>query len=250
MSRKAPGFIAIYTDGACSGNPGPGGWGAIVLDPQGRVTELGGPENSTTNNRMEMMATVRSLRSVASIEGPVQLFTDSTYVIRGITQWIWGWRKKGWKTAEGAEVQNRELWEDLLRVVTARGPEGKIEWIYVRGHTGNPGNERCDRIAVAFSQGRPITLYRGTLENYGVDILEFPEVAPLPEMRPKEEKVAAYSYVSVIDGVPQRHRDWPSCERRVKGRSGAKFKKAKTAGEESEILKAWGIDPKSIRDDG
>lgn len=249
VSKYALDFTAIYTDGACSGNPGPGGWGTVVLNRMAEVRELGGGEKPTTNNRMEVRAALEGLRFVAREEGPVHIYTDSTYLIRGITQWVWGWKRKGWKTAEGKEVLNRDLWEDLIRVVAARGSEGKIEWIYVRGHTGNPGNERCDRIAVGFSQGTNPGLFRGPVKDYKIDILSFPESEGLPEMRPKEEKKAAYSYVSVLNGVVMRHRDWPSCEKRVKGQSGAKFKKSQSAQDEAEILGNWGYDPSRVVDD-
>jgi ribonuclease HI len=234
-------YIVIYTDGACSGNPGPGGWGSVVVREDLQVYELGGGENPTTNNRMEVGAALRALQSVANVELPVHLYTDSTYLIRGITQWIWGWRKKGWKTAEGKDVVNKDLWEELLRTVSARPAKCKVEWKWVRGHTGHDGNERCDQIAVAFSQRRGITLFRGAMKDYGFNVLDFPDTeAGLPEMKPKQEKKPAFSYLSYLDGVAVRHRDWPSCERRTKGRSGAKFKKAMSQSDEREILDSWG----------
>lgn len=240
--------IVIYTDGACSGNPGPGGWASIVAFPEGHVRELGGKEAPTTNNQMELMGTIRALELIKDRDEPVVIFTDSTYVIRGITQWVWGWKKRGWKNAEGQEVLNRDLWERLHRLVLAR-KEGKVEWKYIRGHTGNPGNERCDEIAVQFSKGRWIELYDGPLVGYGVAIHDFPEDVPLPEMRPKVEKKAAYSYLSNVNGETMRHRDWASCEKRVKGQSGAKFKKAGTPAEEAGILSDWGVDPSRVKGD-
>jgi ribonuclease HI len=238
--------IAIFTDGACSGNPGPGGWGAIVVNPEGAVKELGGKVPETTNNRMELTATIASLVSVRKDLRPVTLYTDSTYVIRGITQWIWGWRKNGWKNGDGNEVLNRDLWEDLLSVVSARGAEGKISWLYSRGHVGTPGNERCDEIAVAFSQGKWVELYSGPLLKYSVAIFDLPEDSELPEMRQREEKKVAHSYLSFLGGEVYRHSDWASCERRVKGRSGAKFKKAMSAADEPKILAEWGLSPDAI----
>lgn len=249
MAAKKPlDFVAIYTDGACSGNPGPGGWGAVIVTPDAKIIELGGGEKPTTNNRMEVMAALEALKRARVFDEPVKIYTDSTYLIRGITQWIWGWRRKGWKTAEGNDVSNRDLWEDLSRVLAGRGEDGKVEWNYVRGHMGNPGNERCDRIAVAFSKDQHVSLYQGALKDYGVDILDFPDSGPLPEMRPKEEKKAAFSYLSSLNGVTMRHRDWASCERRVKGQSGAKFKKAMSAGDESEILKSWNVKPGEVKE--
>lgn len=243
-------YIVIYTDGACSGNPGPGGWGSVVVTPQLEVYELGGAENPSTNNRMEVSAALCALQSIAGIDLPVHIYTDSTYLIRGITQWIWGWRKKGWKTADGKDVSNKDLWEELSRVVSARKASAKIEWKWVRGHTGHVGNERCDEIAVGFSHRRHVSLFRGSLKDYALPVLDFPDTeAGLPEMRPKEEKKPAFSYLSVVDGVAVRHRDWSACERRTKGRSGAKFKKAMSSVDESSILEGWGLKPGAAKDE-
>ena len=241
------GRILIFGDGACSGNPGPGGWGTIVVFPDGRVQELGGGNPQTTNNRMELVAAVRGLRAVEGVKVPVSVFLDSTYVIRGITQWVWGWLKRQWRTAEGEEVSHADLWRDLLSLVGDRkklpGEIGKIQWHYVRGHTGVAGNERCDEIATGFTQRRSVSLYEGPLTGYSVPIFDIPEDTSLPELRSREKgpKPAAYSYVSVVNGVLERHPDWKSCEARVKGRPGAKFKKALTAEHEAEILAEWGF---------
>lgn len=232
--------ILIFSDGACSGNPGPGGWGAVVVTPDGIVREFGGQGADTTNNRMEMSAVLNALKAIQDDSRPVLFFTDSTYVIRGLTQWIWGWRKRGWVNAEGQTVLNRDLWEELDRVARARGKDN-IRWEWVRGHRGVPGNERCDEIAVGMTQRRWVDLYSGPLIKYSVAIHDLPDHEELPEMKPKEAKQAAYSYLSFVDGVVCRHRDWASCERRVKGKSGAKFKKAMAAGEEAEIINGWGL---------
>jgi ribonuclease HI len=231
----------IFTDGACSGNPGAGGWGSVVVSPEGEVHELGGHLAMTTNNQMELEATIQALKFISKRDGPVTLYTDSTYVIRGITQWIWGWRQRGWKTSEGADVNNRDYWEELSRLVSQRGAGGKINWLYSRGHVGTPGNERCDEIAVHFSKGKWIDLYSGPLLKYQIAIFDLPENSELPEIKPKAEKKVAYSYLSNLHGKVIRHKDWTSCERRVKGQSGAKFKKAFSAEEEKSILKEWGL---------
>lgn len=238
-------YILIFSDGACSGNPGPGGWGSIVLSPEGDVQELGGADPSTTNNRMEMIAALQALRFIEGQSGPVHFYTDSTYLIRGITQWIWGWKKRGWKTADGNEVSNKDLWEDIAAAVQARGNSGKIEWKYSRGHVGTPGNERCDRIAVGFSRNEYVALYSGSLQNYSINLLEVPSDSTLPEMKDVKEKKEAFSYLSNLGGLVYRHKDWPSCQRRVSGKSGAKFKKAMSASEEVEILKSWGLSPQT-----
>ena len=242
--------IIVFTDGAAKGNPGPGGWGAIVVTPDRRVTELGGGSPHTTNNRMELSGAIAALQHVAHHPGPVAIYTDSTYLIQGITQWVWGWRKRGWKTAQGGDVLNRELWEQLSELVVAR-PRGDVAWHWVRGHVGTQGNERADQISVAFAQQQPPDLYAGPLEGYPLQILTLPDDTSLPRRQSgsvtaTNTKVAAYSYLSVVDGVPMRHGTWADCERRVKGQSGARFKKATSAADESAILSGWGIDPSRI----
>ncbi len=149
---------AIYTDGACSGNPGPGGWGTVIYLTDGSVQELGGYAAATTNNRMEMQAAIAALDFlIASGQTvPTVLLTDSEYVKNGITKWIKGWKQKGWKTATGKPVLNQDLWEalDERQLKVNRQLQAPLEWKYVRGHVGNVGNERADAIARAFSQGR------------------------------------------------------------------------------------------------
>lgn len=236
--------ILAFTDGACTGNPGPGGWGSIIVYTDDRVLELGGGDPSTTNNRMEIRAAIGVLNAVKGERAPVHLYTDSVYLIRGITEWIHGWRRKGWLTAEGKDVQNRDLWEQLAGLCYARGAGEKISWRWVRGHQGSPGNERCDKIAVAYAKGKSVRLYSGHLGHYQVEVLDLPPEVPLPEMKDRTEpKQAAYSYLSLVDGVVERHQTWGECERRVKGRSGARFKKATSAEDENSILAAWGVKP-------
>ena len=242
--------IIVFTDGAAKGNPGPGGWGAIILTPDQRVTELGGGAPHTTNNRMELSGAIAALRHLVNQPGPVDIYTDSTYLIQGITQWVWAWRRRGWKTAEGGDVLNRELWEQLSSLVGARAG-GKVVWHWVRGHIGTPGNERADQISVAFALQQSVDLYDGPLDGFPLPILQLPDDTALPK-RPAaavagaKAKAAAYSYLSVVDGVPMRHLTWAECEQRVKGRSGARFKKATSAADESAILTGWGIDPGRI----
>jgi ribonuclease HI len=145
----------FYTDGACSGNPGPGGWGTVVYFNDGSVYEMGGAETLSTNNRMELVAAIQALK-VLKASGQterVTLYTDSEYVKNGITKWVKGWKKKGWKTAQGKAVLNQDLWETLDALNSPL-----VDWQYVRGHSGNEGNERCDAIARAFSLGRPMAL--------------------------------------------------------------------------------------------
>jgi ribonuclease HI len=234
---KADGLL-IYTDGACSGNPGPGGWGAIVLLPAGKVRELGGREPRTTNNRMELTAAIRALGSVATLPGPVGLYTDSTYLILGITRWLHMWKRKGWTRVDGAETLNRDLWEELDRLVSQR--REKLTWSYVRGHKGHEANSRCDEIAVAFSKGKPAQLYDGPLLGYSVDLFPpKPEPLPAASSRPSGPKKAGW-YLSLLDGRLEKHQTWPGCQARVHGQP-ALFKKVTSAEEESAVLKKWGL---------
>jgi ribonuclease HI len=143
VSGPAPPAVDIFTDGACSGNPGPGGWGAILRF--GEVEkELSGGDPATTNNRMEMMAAIAGLEA---LKRPcrVRIHTDSQYLRDGITRWIHAWKKRGWKTAEKQPVKNIELWQ---RLEAALAPH-QVEWFWVRGHAGHPENERADALARA-----------------------------------------------------------------------------------------------------
>ena len=133
--------VEIFTDGACRGNPGPGGWGAI-LRADGREKELYGGEAATTNNRMELMAVIRALEALKR-PSRVRLHTDSQYVQKGISEWIHSWKRKGWKTADKKPVKNEDLWRRLDEVAAPH----EVEWRWVRGHSGHPENERADELA-------------------------------------------------------------------------------------------------------
>lgn len=149
MSPADPQLIEIFSDGACSGNPGPGGWGT-VLRCGTREKELSGFAPETTNNRMEMTAALMGLRE---LKRPcrVRMVTDSEYLKKGMTEWISGWIKRGWKNSQKKEVANKDLWQQLLAAVEPHD----IEWTWVRGHAGHPENERCDELArMAISNGR------------------------------------------------------------------------------------------------
>ena len=133
--------VKIFTDGACSGNPGPGGWGAI-LRWKDVEKEMSGGERDTTNNRMEMMAAIRALESLRR-GMPVDLYTDSTYLRNGITKWLPAWKENGWRTASRKPVKNRDLWQRLEAALVGHA----IRWHWVRGHAGHPENERADELA-------------------------------------------------------------------------------------------------------
>ncbi len=133
-------MITIYTDGACSGNPGPGGWGALIIK-DGQQEELFGGEPQTTNNRMEMLATIKALSALPP--SSVTLYTDSTYVQKGITEWLNGWKRNGWRTAAKKPVKNVDLWQELDTVCQ----QHQVSWQWIKGHAGHAGNERADALA-------------------------------------------------------------------------------------------------------
>ena len=190
------------------------------------------------------------VRPSTGTAGPVAVYTDSTYVIQGIREWVHNWKRRGWKTATGTEVMNRELWEQLSELTTARGAR-TISWHYVRGHIGIPGNERVDEIADSFAMQTPVVLYEGPLSAYPIAILDLPDDTSVPARSKspsggRNSKAPAYSYLSVVDGKPMRHATWAECEQRVKGRSGARFKKATSAAEQDAILRAWRFRPEDV----
>jgi len=133
--------VEIYTDGACRGNPGPGGWGVLLLTDR-TERELCGGDIATTNNRMELMAAIQGL-SALNRRCNVSVYTDSEYVRRGISEWLANWKKRGWKTANRKSVKNKDLWRKLDELAA----QHDIEWHWVKGHAGNPGNERADQLA-------------------------------------------------------------------------------------------------------
>ena len=141
MSEAGGSRVTIYTDGACSGNPGPGGWGAILIAGEHRK-ELKGGAAETTNNRMELMAAIEALEAIKK-PGPVDLNTDSVYMRDGITKWIHGWKRNGWRTADRSPVKNEDLWKRLDAAVARH----KVNWQWLKGHAGHAENERADELA-------------------------------------------------------------------------------------------------------
>lgn len=230
-------MITIFTDGASKGNPGPGGWGAVVVD-DGNVIELGGGEKNTTNNRMEIRAAIGGLKKTQD-GSDVTLYTDSSYLINGITKWIRGWKRNGWITKAHEEVLNRDLWEELHELAEFRN----VKWKYVGGHVGIKGNERCDEIATAFADGKKVKLYKGSLGDYPIKgILDISHDAGLMTAKKSSSsrsRAAAYSYVSMVNRKVQTHKTWAECEKRVKGVRGARFKKALSSGDEASIIKEF-----------
>lgn len=214
--------IQIYTDGACSGNPGPGGWAALIVR-DGAVEEFGGREARTTNNRMELRAALEALRRVPP-DAPVELHTDSQYLVNGMTSWLRGWKRRGWLTVEGQPVENRDLWEALDAAAGDR-----VRWAYVRGHAGDRHNERANLIAQAYAAGRTPPPASGAADEAGID-------------RPPGP-----SYLSLVNGELRRHATWEECRTRVHGVSGARFKKCMSAADEAATVAAWGLPPDALR---
>lgn len=194
---------------------------------------------------MELMSLLGALDWLSQRQAPSLILMDSVYVLKGATEWRHGWRRRDWKTSEGQPVANRDLWEELDKKL----PKIKyIEFGYVAGHSGVPGNDRADQIAVAFSRGESPNLYKGEIENYSWNVRELPPSTKIPELKyGNGEKKQVYSYLSNIGGDVYRHKTWSSCEARVKGQSRARFKKAMSQAEEIQILSEWGVDPQTVK---
>ncbi|OHB15599.1 MAG: ribonuclease HI [Candidatus Zambryskibacteria bacterium RIFOXYC1_FULL_39_10] len=161
--------VIIYTDGSSRGNPGPGGYGAIIINDskpeirnlKSEIIEIGGREEMTTNNRMEMKAVIEALKNVSD-NNDIEIYADSEYLIKGITIWIKNWQKNNWRTKDKREVMNRDLWEELLIETENKN----IEWKKVLGHSGHELNDRCDEIATSFADGLNVDLYDGSKTGY------------------------------------------------------------------------------------
>ncbi len=230
--------IIIYTDGSSLGNPGPGGWGSVVSTPDDLIIELGGKDKNTTNNRMELTAAIKALEYVKDASSGIILYTDSSYVINGITKWVEGWQANNWTKRDKSLVLNRDLWEEL--VLAIRGSD--IKWRHVSGHSGIAGNERVDIIAVKFAEGKDAKLYEGARSEYSVDIFNFSYNDNEKLERGKKRshsKARAYSYLSFVDGKIMRHETWFECESRVNGKKCVKFRKTLSKEEEESIIKEW-----------
>jgi len=235
--------ILVFTDGSSRGNPGPGGWGAIVIEPTGKVTELGGREDHTTNNRMELSAIREALIFIESRkkEGDVEIHTDSNYALQGITGWMYGWEKNGWKTKTGEPVLNQDIWKDIGSSMFRLKQKRNVDFTKVGGHVGLFGNERADVIATAMADKDQPLLFIGSLDDYesmlGGSV--FDGESGEKKERKKSRTAPAYSYVSMVGGLVETHATWPECETRVKGKSGTRFKKVFSKEEETELISEW-----------
>lgn len=217
--------IEIYTDGSSRGNPGPGGWSYILNDGK-NIQEMGGFEEFTTNNRMELLGVINSLKNTEKLiengSSEITIHSDSTYVINGITKWVKNWERNDWKTKTGDDVSNRDLWEALSSLVKNK----RIIWSKVSGHSGVDLNERCDLIATSFATKEKVELYDGDSVGY------------LNKIK-SSDGIGGIYYISYIDGNVGRYKTWAECEKFIKGKSGVKYKKVKGKLDEEKVLSTW-----------
>lgn len=234
----------LFTDGASRQNPGPAGWGAILIAGN-QVLEIGAGEKKATNNQMELTAVIKGLEEAYRHEAAVTVYTDSQYSINGIEKWVPGWKRNGWVTTTGAAVSNKILWEKLDTLVSLIKVKASVSFVHVPAHVGLILNERADKIASSFADGLTPLLYEGSLEDYdyrdGINNLD-QEITSLKKKKTKSKsksKKAAYSYVSLVEGKVETHATWAECEARVRGVPYAKFKKAVSKEDEIAIIKQW-----------
>lgn len=231
----------VYGDGACSGNPGPGGWAFLLADlDHGTVVEKSGFAMPTTNNRMELAALLETLKWLEShypTEKDIELFWDSSYVVNGFNQWLFGWSKRDFTKADGKEISNLDLWKSIWDL---KQKLPKFKMTQIPGHSALHGNERVDELAVAQSQRAPIEEYNGSLSTYPISVEDLMAPAAFPKGSEKKSNQKYPAYLSFVDGKLERDLDWPTCQARVKGKS-AKYKKVKNSVEEAQTLKAWAV---------
>lgn len=230
----------VYTDGASSGNPGPGGFGVVVRFDEEKIEELGGYEEHTTNNRMELRAVLETLKLFSKKKTGVDeivIFTDSTYVLGGATGWVYGWAKNGWKTKEGEDVLNQDLWQELMGLTLKLSSQNiKVSYEKVKGHSGDFFNERANEIAQTYSKGTPPILFRGQIEQFEE---LFSYLKNIPASKQSKNKGKAYSYVAKVGKEIRTFTDWDSCKEFVSGEAGALYKKVFSEAEEEELIETW-----------
>ena len=233
--------IVVFTDGSSLGNPGPGGFGAVILfQSTDTVIEIGEYEEKTTNNRMEITAAIESLLAIKDKPGDVTIYTDSSYLLNGITKWIRGWERNGWQTKVKENVLNKDLWQRLDLLLKGREKAGKLTWKKVKGHSDVLGNQRADFIATSFAERSDVEFFHGKLDEYEKkfegSLLDVPQYKSSGS---RKKASPAYSYLSFIDGRIEKYKTWAECEKKVKGVKGAKYKKSLSAEDEKRIIKEW-----------
>lgn len=227
-------MLTIYTDGAARNNPGKAGWGVVIVDPEKRhVVELGGASPHATNNQMELTGAIKALEYVSShkqyVGQKIGLYTDSSYVIRGMKQWVYNWQKNGWQTSQKKDVENVRLWQELVKLSQAKD----IEWLYVPGHSGVPLNERTDVIATQFADHKKEELFSGSLDKYPYNV-SASEIVKRTSSKQKTSKTGYYVVLRL--GEVSRYETWADCERVVKGVKNVYFKKVADAAAEKIFL--------------
>lgn len=233
--------VTIYTDGASRGNPGPGGWAAIVVTDK-EVIELAGKKDGATNNQMELEAAIQGLGYAAKhFEGyGVELHADSAYVLNGLNSWVDGWMRNGWKTIAKKPVENKAQWQKLVALRDGFGR--KLQLVKVAGHSGHEFNDRCDELAVASALGKKPKLFSGSRVAYTQKLIDTPPQSvkkTIKKTGSTSNKGEAYSYVSLVNGNVYIDKTWAACEKRVKGAKGAKYKKVFSKQEETDLVQDY-----------
>jgi ribonuclease HI len=239
-------IITVFTDGSSRGNPGQGGWGAVVIAHE-KVTELGGREDMTTNNRMEMTAVLEALQYIEKkkYDGNIQIHTDSAYVLQGATLWMYGWARNGWKTKTGDDVLNQDIWKDISAVLFRLKQTHEVEFVKVSGHSGHIGNERVDAIATACADKERFLFYTGSFSDYerllggSVHYTDGSKKKVNSKKSSSKSSKKAYAYVSFVNSTFYSDSSWAACEKRVKGVAGARFKKVFSKAEEDALMREW-----------
>ena len=217
----------IITDGACSGNPGRGGWATIIVH-NGNAIEHSGSAEDTTNNRMELTAALVGLQHTPR-DHTIHFYTDSQYLINGITKWVKGWQKNGWKTRTGDPVENKDLWEALIAHT-----HPNVYWHHVKGHAGHVHNERANTLAQRQAGSRGTGAASPSAPRPGLS-------RPLPTGSTSIAGTRFPCYISVVNGVVERHGTWDDCKAATHGVSGARFKKVASLAELQTQLQNWGV---------
>lgn len=228
--------VIVFTDGASRGNPGPGGWGVVISDGN-KVIELGGRENNTTNNRMEMQAAIVAIQYLHKNDLiNAKIHTDSAYLINGATKWLKGWQENSWITKTKDPVKNSDLWAVLASLLQ----NIRVTWVKVSGHSGVSANERVDIIATSFADNKSVKLFSGFSKDYDIDLNTIKNSSKKAKKK-NSSRQKAYSYVSMVNGKIHIDKIWGDCEKRVKGVSGARFKKALSKYDEERIVESFKV---------
>lgn len=223
----------IFSDGSSRGNPGEGGFGAILFE-NGFVKEVGGREDKTTNNRMEIMAVIKVLK--ISKEKNISIFTDSSYLVNAMTSWIFAWQKNGFKKKSESGISEDVLNQDLFKELIDLVKDKKITWNKIPGHSGIEANERCDEIATSFADKKEIKLFSGKKEDYKISL----DINLNNLQKSKSTKnQKAYSYVSFINGEIFIDKTWEECKKRVSNVKGVRYKKSVSEKDEKKIIEEF-----------